>query len=109
MAEKCFSTEEALNLLLVTTDCEDSSDAGSSESDVNVLSLDPPGPKAIKIDGPDGINSDTTRRDFIQLQNMDAISLATPSASSPSASPASTPPSSLVNIRISQSKARQKV
>ena len=73
MAEKCFSTEEALNLLLETTDRDDSSDAGSSESDVDVLSLDPPGPKAMKIDGPDGINSDTTCRDFIQLQNVDAI------------------------------------
>ena len=108
MAEKRFSTEEALNLLLETTDRDDSSEAGSSESDVDVLSLDPPGPKAIKIDGPDGINSDTTRRDFIQLQNVDAISLGTPSASSPSASPASTPPSSPVNIRNKSVKSKAK-
>ena len=47
MTEKCFSTEEALNLLLETTDHDDSSDAGSSESDVNVVSVDPPGPKAM--------------------------------------------------------------
>ena len=108
MAEKRFSTEEALNLLLETTDRDDSSEAGSSESDVDVLSLYPPGPKAIKIDGPDGINSDTTRRDFIQLQNVDAISLGTPSASSPSASPASTPPSSPVNIRNKSVKSKTK-
>ena len=108
MADKCFLTEEALNLLLETTDRDDSSDAGSSESDVDVLSLDPPGPKAIKINGPDGINSDTTHRDFVQLQNMDAISLVTPSASSPSASPASTPPSSPVNIRKKSVKSKMK-
>ena len=52
-----FSTEEALNFLLETTDRDDSSDSGSSESDVDVLSLDLPCPKATKIDGPDGINS----------------------------------------------------
>ena len=109
MAEKCFSTEEALNLLLETTDRDDSSDAGSSESDVDVVSLDPPGPKVTKIDGYDGIYLDTTRTDFIQLQNVDAISLATPSASSPSASPASTPPSSPVNINRKKSvKSRMK-
>ena len=109
MAEKRFLTEEALNLLLETTDRGDSSDAGSSESDVDVLSLDPPGPKATKIDGRDGINSETTRTNFIQLQDIDAISLVTPSASSPSASPASTPPSSPVNINRKKSvKSRMK-
>ena len=45
---------------------------------------------------------------FIQLQNVDAISLATPSASSPSASPASTPPSSPVNIRKKSVKSKMK-
>ena len=109
MTEKCFSTEEALNLLLETTDRDDSSEAGSSELDVDVVTLDPPGPKATKIDGYDGIDSDSTRRDFIQLQNVDAISLMTPSASSPSASPASTPPSSPVNISRKRSvKSRAK-
>ena len=98
MTEKHFLTEEALNLLLETTDRDDSSEAGSSESDVDVVTLDPPGPKATKIDGYDGIDCYSTRRDFIQLQNVDAISLVTPATSSPSASPASTPPSSPVNI-----------
>ena len=66
---------------------------------MDVVTLDPPGPKATKIDGYVGINLDSTCTDFIQLQNVDAISLVTPSASSsPSASPASTPPSSSVNI-----------
>ena len=105
-----FSTEEALNLLLETTDRDDSSEAGSSESDVDVVTLDPPGPKATKIDGYDGINMDSTRTDFIQLQNVDAISLVTPFASSsPSASPALTPPSSPVNISRKRSvKSRTK-
>ena len=99
-------TEEDLNLLLETTDCDDcddSSEAGNSGSDVDVFSFDPPGPKATKIDGHDGINLDTTRTDFIQLQNVDCISLVIPSASSPSASPASTPPSSNVNINRKKS------
>ena len=110
MTEKRFSTEEALNLLLETTDCDDSSEAGSSESDVDVVTLDPPGPKATKIDGYVGINLDSTRTDFIQLQNVDATSLVTPSApSSPSASPAWTPPSSPVNISRKRSvKSRTK-
>ena len=110
MTEKCFSTEEALNLLLETTDRDDSSEADSSESDVDVVTLDPPGTKATKIDGYVGINLDSTRTDFIQLQNIDAISLVTLSApSSPSASPASTPPSSPVNISRKRSvKSRTK-
>ena len=109
MTEKCFSTEEALNLLLETTDRDDSSEAGSSESDVDVVTLDPPGPKATKIDGYVGINLDSTHTDFIQLQNINAISLVTPStSSSPSASPASTP-SSPVNISRKRSvKSRTK-
>ena len=105
-----FLTEEALNLLLETTDCDDSSEAGSSESDVDVVTLNHPGPKATKIDSYDGINSDSTQTDFIQLQNVDAISLVTPSASSSqSASPALTPPSSPVNISRKRSmKSRTK-
>ena len=68
-------------------------------------------PKATKIDGYDGINSDSTHTDFIQVQNVDAISLVTSSSSvsSPSASPAFTPPSSPVNIsRKSSVKSRKK-
>ena len=60
MEKRRFSTEEALNLLPETTDHDDSSEAGSSESDVDVVTLNPPGPKATKIDGYDGINMDST-------------------------------------------------
>ena len=110
MTEKHFSTEEALNLLLETTDCDDSSDVDSSESDVDVVSLNPPGPKATKIDCYDGINSDTTHTDFFQLQNIDVISLVTSSScmSSPSASPASTPPSPVNISRKRSVKSRKK-
>ena len=46
--EKHFLTEEALNLLLETTDRDDSSEVGSSESDVDVVTLDPPSPRPLK-------------------------------------------------------------
>ena len=108
MSGKKLSTEEALCLILETSDGESGeySETGESEdSEVDVVSLDAPtpaAPSAVKIDVPDAIDimQSSTGRDFVQLRNLDAGALRCPvpsvASSSPTASPASTPPSSPV-------------
>ena len=102
--KKRLSAEEALTLLLKTSDGDT-----DNESDVDVLSVPAPeivGPQAVEISGPFEIHNRNAVHQNLEPMQVDppyfsdpepmqvdppALSSAPPSDSSPSVSPASTP------------------